>query len=173
MSKHSMAKGKDEILKNRAGTDDMRKFLKGVVKANKAKGIRVGFKWRKMIGVIDRVAGSFNVQSLRTRVLSREDSYVFLGRAKRNNEVHAKMMKSMKGEDEEAQLVCYGKKATGEMVVDHAIGLVVDESQSMLYDKGFTGGSKDFFIANMAGRMIDVSAFFVFDSFELKLDVKV
>ena len=94
MSKHSMAKGKDEILKNRAGTDDVRKFLKGVVKANKAKGIRVGFKWRKMIGVIDRVAGSFNVQSLRTRVLSREDSYVFLGRAKRNNEVHAKMMKS-------------------------------------------------------------------------------
>ena len=143
MLKHVLhiGKGKDEILKNRAGTDDVRKFLKGVVKANKAKGIRVGFKWRKMIGVIDRVAGSFNVQSLRTRVLSREDSYVFLGRAKRNNEVHAKMMKSMKGEDEEAQLVCWGKKATGEMVADHAIGLVVDESQIMLYDNGFTRGS--------------------------------
>ena len=39
-------------------------------------------------------------------MLSRENSYVFLGRAKRNNEVHARMMKSMKGEDEEAQLVC-------------------------------------------------------------------
>ena len=49
-----------------------------------------------------------------------------------------------------AQLVCWGKKATGEMVVD--------ESQSMLYDNGFTGGSKDFSIENMAGRMIDVSA---------------
>ena len=30
------------------GVDDVRKFLKGVVKANKAKGIRVGFKWRKL-----------------------------------------------------------------------------------------------------------------------------
>ena len=47
-----------------------------MVKAIEAKGIRVDFKWRKMIGVIDRVAGSFNVQSLRTRVLSREDSFV-------------------------------------------------------------------------------------------------
>ena len=46
-----------------------------------------------------------------------------------------------KGKDEEAQLVCWGKKATGEMVADHAIGLVVDESQIMLYDNGFTGGS--------------------------------
>ena len=106
MFKHSMGKGKDEILQNGAGTDDLRKILKGVVKANKAKGIRVGFKWRKMIGVIDRVTGPFNVQSLRTRELSREDSYVFLGRPKRNSEVHAKMMESMKGEDEEAQLVC-------------------------------------------------------------------
>ena len=56
--------------------DDVRKFLKGGVKANKAKGIRVGFKWRKISGVIDGVAGSFNVQSLKTRVLSREDNYV-------------------------------------------------------------------------------------------------
>ena len=90
----------------------MRKFLKGVVKANKAKGIRVGFQWKRMIGDIDRVAGPFNVQSLRTRVLSRENSYVILGRAKRNNEVHAKMMKSMKGEDKEAQLVCLWLKCT-------------------------------------------------------------
>ena len=29
MFKHSMGKGKDEILKNGAGTDDVRKFLKG------------------------------------------------------------------------------------------------------------------------------------------------
>ena len=36
--------------------------------------------------------------------------------------MHAKMMKSMKGEDGEAQLVCWGKKATGETVADHAIG---------------------------------------------------
>ena len=106
-------------------------------------------------------------------VCSRENSYVFLGRAKRNNEVHAKMMKSMKGEDEEAQLVCWGKKATGEMVADHAIGLVVYESQSMLYDNGFTGESKDFSNENIAGRMIDVSACFVFDLFELKVDAKV
>ena len=106
-------------------------------------------------------------------MLSREDIYVFLGRSKRNNEVHAQMMKSMKKEDEEAQLVCWGKKATGEMVADHAIGLVVDESQSMLYDNGFTDGSKDFSIENMAGRMIDVSACFVFDLFDLKMDVKV
>ena len=69
--------------------------------------------------------------------------------------------------------VCWGKKAAGEMVADHAIGLVVDESQSMLYDNGFTGGSKDFSIENMAGRMIDVSACFVFDLFELKMDFKV
>ena len=171
--KHSMGKGKDKILKNEAGTDDVRKFLKGVVKANKAKGIRVGFKWKKMIGVIDRVAGSFNFQSLRTRVLSRKDSYVFLGRAKMNNEVRAKMMNSMKGEDEEAQLVCWGKKATGGIIADHAIGLIVDDSQSVLYDDGFTGGSKDFSIENMAGRMIDVSACFVFDLFDLKMDVKV
>ena len=46
--------------------------------------------------------------------------------------MHAKMMKSMKGEDEEAQLLCWGKKATGEMVADYAIGLVVDESQSIV-----------------------------------------
>ena len=98
---------------------------------------------------------------------------MFLDRSKRNNEVHAKMMKSMKGEDEEAQLVCQGKKTTGEMVADHAIGLVVDESQSMLYHNGFTGRSKDFSIENMAGRMIDVSACFVFYLFELKIDVKV
>ena len=52
------------------------------------------------------------------------------------------------------------------MVADNAIGLVVDESQSMLYDNGFTGGSKDFSIENMAGHMIDVSACFVFDLFE-------
>ena len=50
-------------------------------------------------------------------MLSRENNYVYLGRAKRNSEVHAKMMKSMKGEDEEAQLVCWVKKATGEMLL--------------------------------------------------------
>ena len=42
MSKHSMGKGKDKILKNGAGTDDVSNFLKGVVKAYEAKGIRVG-----------------------------------------------------------------------------------------------------------------------------------
>ena len=42
--------------------------------------------------------------------------------------------RDMKGEDEEAQLVCWGKKTTGGMVADHAIGLVVDESQIMRYD---------------------------------------
>ena len=80
-----------------------------------------------MIGVIDRVVGPFNIQSLRTRVLSRENSYVFLGRAKRNNEVHAKMMKSMKGEDEEEQLICWGKEATGEMVVSACFVFVLFE----------------------------------------------
>ena len=43
----------------------------------------------------------------------------------------------------------------------------------MLYDNGFTGGSKDFTIDNMAGRIIDISACFVFDLFELKVDGKV
>ena len=57
-------------------------------------------------------------------------------------------------EDEEAQLVCWGKKAIGEMAPDRAIGLVVEENQSILYDDGFTGGSKDFSIENMAGRMM-------------------
>ena len=66
MSKDSMAKGKDDILKNGAGADDVRNFLKGVVKANNARGIKVGFKWRKISGIIDRVAGSFNVKSFRT-----------------------------------------------------------------------------------------------------------
>ena len=80
-----------------------------------------------MIGVIDRVVGPFNIQSLRTRVLSRENSYVFLGRAKRNNEVHAKMMKSMKGEDEEEQLICWGKEATGEMVFSACFVFVLFE----------------------------------------------
>ena len=32
------------------------------------------------------------------------------------------------------------------MVADHAIGLVVDDSQRMLYDNGFTGGIMDFSI---------------------------
>ena len=59
------------------------------------------------------------------------------------------------------------------MVADNAIGLVVDESQSMLYDNGFTRGSKDFSIENMVGHMIDVSACFVFDLFQLKMDIKV
>ena len=46
------------------------------------------------------------------------------------------------GKDEEAQLVCWGKKATGEMAADHTIGMAaVDESQSVLYDNGFTRGS--------------------------------
>ena len=49
----------------------------------------MGFKWRKISGIIDRVAGSFNVKSLRIRVLSSEDRNVFLGKAKRNSEVHA------------------------------------------------------------------------------------
>ena len=87
-----------------AGADDVRNILKGVVKANNARGIKVGFKWRKISGIIDRVAGSFNVKSLRTRVLSSEDRNVFLGKAKRNSEVHAQMMRAMKGGDEKAQL---------------------------------------------------------------------
>ena len=87
--------------------------------------------------------------------------------------MHAKMMRAMKGEDEKTQLARWGKKATGEMVADHAIGLVVGEGKNMLYDNGFTGGSKDSTIENMAGRMIDISACFVFDLFDLKVDVKV
>ena len=43
----------------------------------------------------------------------------------------------------------------------------------MLYDNGFTGGSKDFTIENMAGRMIVISACFVFDLFESVVDGKV
>ena len=54
---------------------------------------------------------------------------MLIGSAKRNNKMHVKMMKSTKGEDEEAQLACSGKKITGEMVADHAIGLVVDVGQ--------------------------------------------
>ena len=79
-------------------------------------------------------------------MLSIEDRYVFLGKAKRNSEAHAQMMRAMKGGDEKAQLACWGRKATGEMVADHAIGLVFDEGKSRLYDDGFTGGSKDFTI---------------------------
>ena len=82
----------------------MRNFLKVVVKANNARGTKVGFKWRKISGIIGRLAASFDVKSLRTRVLSREDRYVFLGKAKRNSEVHAQMMRAMKGGDEKAQL---------------------------------------------------------------------
>ena len=104
MFKYSMAKGKDDILKNGAGADDVRNFLKGVVKA--------------------------------------------------------------KGGDEKAQLACWGRKATGEMVADYAIGLVIDEGKSMLYDNGITSGRKDFTMNKMAGRMIDISACFVFDLFE-------
>ena len=59
------------------------------------------------------------------------------------------------------------------MVADHAVGLVVNEGKSMLYDNGFTGGSKDFTIENMAGRMIVISACFVFDLFESVVDGKV
>ena len=77
--------------------------------------------------------------------------------------MHAQLMKSIKGQDELTQLALWSRKATGEMVADHAIGLVVDEGKSMLYDNGFTSGSKDFSIDNMAGRMIDISACFVFD----------
>ena len=165
--KNSMGKGKDDILKNGAGADDVRNFLKGVVKANKARGIKVGFKWRKISGIIGGVVGPFNVESLRTRVLSRDDRYVFFGKAKRKSGVHAQLMKSIKGQDELTQLALWSRKATGEMVADHAIGLVVDEGKSMLYDNGFTSGSKDFSIDNMAGRMIDISACFVFDLFEL------
>ena len=130
--KISMGKGKDDILINGAGADDVRNFLKRVVKANKARGIKVGFKWRKISGIIDRVTGSFNVKSLRIRVLSSEDRNVFLGKAKRNSEAHAQMMRAMKGGDEKAQLACWGRKATGEMVADYAIGLVIDEGKSML-----------------------------------------
>ena len=165
--KNSMGNGKDDILKNGAGADDVRNFLKGVVKANKARGIKVGFKWRKISGIIGGVVGPFNVESLRTRVLSRDDRYVFFGKAKRKSGVHAQLMKSIKGQDELTQLALWSRKATGEMVADHAIGLVVDEGKSMLYDNGFTSGSKDFSIDNMAGRMIDISACFVFDLFEL------
>lgn len=165
--KNSMGKGKDDILKNGAGADDVRNFLKRVVKANKARGIKVGFKWRKISGIIGGVVGPFNVESLRTRVLSRDDRYVFFGKAKRKSGVHAQLMKSIKGQDELTQLALWSRKATGEMVADHAIGLVVDEGKSMLYDNGFTSGSKDFSIDNMAGRMIDISACFVFDLFEL------
>ena len=55
----------------------------------------------------------------------------------------------------------------GAWVADHAIGLVVDEGKSMLYDNGFTGGIKDVTMKNMAGRMIDISACFVFDFIEM------
>ena len=42
----------------------MRNFLKGEVKANNARGIKVGFKWRKISGIIGGVVGPFNVESL-------------------------------------------------------------------------------------------------------------
>ena len=170
--KISMGKGKDDILINGAGADDVRNFLKRVVKANKARGIKVGFKWRKISGIIGGVVGPFIVESLRTRVLAREDRYVFFGKAKSKSEVHAQLMRLITGKDKETQLARWGKKATGEMVADHAIGSVVDEGKSMLYDNGFTGGSKDFSIDTMSGRMIDISACFVFDLFELKVDDK-
>ena len=171
--KNSMGKEKDDILKNGAGADDVRNFLKRVVKANNARGIKVVFKWKKISGISGRVVEPFKVESLWTRVLAREDRYLFLSKSKRKSEVRAKMMRAMKGEDGKTQLARWGKKATGEMVADHAIGLVVDEGKSVLYDNGFTGGSKDSTIENMAGRMIDISACFVFDLFELKVDVKV
>ena len=47
--KNRMGKEKDDISKNGAGTDDVKNSLKGVVKANEARGIKVGFKWRKII----------------------------------------------------------------------------------------------------------------------------
>ena len=84
--------------------------------------------------------GPFNVESLRTRVLAREDRYVFFGKAKRKSEVHAQLMKSIKGQDEETQLARWGKKATGEMVPDHAIGLVVDEGKACCMIMGLLVG---------------------------------
>ena len=124
--KNSMGKGKDDILKNGAGADDVRNFLKRVAKANKARGIKVGFKWRKILGIIGGVVGPFNVESVRTRVLAREDRYVLFGKAKRKSEVHAQLMRSIKGKDEGTQLARWGKKATGEMVAD---GLLILSSQ--------------------------------------------
>ena len=138
--KNSMGKGKDDILNNGAGADDVRNFLKGAVKANKTRGIKEGFKWRKISGIIGGVVGPFNVESLRTRVLAREDRYVFFGKAKRKSEVHAQLMKSIKGQDEETQLARWGKKATGEMVADHAIGLVVDEGKACCMIMGLLVG---------------------------------
>ena len=61
--------------------------MRGISK--NARDIKVSFKWRKISGIIGRMAGSFNDKSLRTRVLSREDRNVFSGKAKRNSEMHA------------------------------------------------------------------------------------
>ena len=62
--KNRMGKEKDDISKNGAGTDDVKNSLKGVVKANEARGIKVGFKWRMISGIIGGVVGPFNVESL-------------------------------------------------------------------------------------------------------------
>ena len=49
-------------------------------------------------------------------------------------------MRSIKGQDEETQLARWGKKATGEMVADPAIGLVVDEGKACCMIMGLLVG---------------------------------
>jgi hypothetical protein len=160
--KNAMEVADDAKLHYGVSAADIQNMLKLVVQRHADEGRNVGYLWSRLHrnhstegkGWCGKHCGE---------TFQAAGKYVVLGKTKRESDMHKKVMKRMrKEEDEEEKLKIYARYAKGETRADHAIAIDVNEGgQGRIMENGCS--VKDFDILNLASRMDDVKTCYKLD----------
>ena len=152
-----------------ANAGDLYTFFAEVKRLHALEGRLVHFKLHKQCGCIDGVAfNDFNVKCGLLKILDVGGSYLLFGKSKRSSDLYKKFLTTMsKVGDDVVKLEKWSKIADGKRPKDHAIGIKISNTGvKTLFDNGFTTGSKEFSMYNIADRMCDVSMCYAIDLWE-------
>ena len=166
MFKASLGLESDNKLLCGTSVEDAVQFMKFVCAANKKRGIKLGYEFRRVSGR-HGLSRRWNVKSVMETGVKRRGIYVMFGKAKRSNAIHKAFLKRIKSAtcvgDE---LEIYSKVAQGMSRKGHAISIRSDCDGVRLYDNAFVKGSVEFDITNLASKMIDLTNCYYFDLYK-------
>jgi hypothetical protein len=164
--KASLGLESDNKLLYGTSVEDAVQFMKYVCAANKKRGIKLGYEFRRVSGRYG-VSRRWNVKSMMETVVKRRGIYVMFGKAKRANAIHKALLKRIKSANCVGdELEIYSKVAQGMSRKDHAVSIRSDCDGVRLYDNACIKGSVEFNITNLASKMIDLTNCYYFDLYK-------
>jgi hypothetical protein len=153
--------GDKKLLKG-VGPGDIHTFLLDLVQRYLKLGRTVVFKWKKLGRNRNENNAGFTGKNIVALMEEKEEnSYVIIGKSKRANESHRKLMTTLTKLSTDQNKV-FAKLACGKSRPDHAIGVRTGKSP-LIFDNGFRKYSKEFNIVNFATCLSDVTDAFVID----------